>query len=185
LETFITPKALVNNPHYQAQRQRTLAGLSDDMIDAPIVNLVNEFNALPYCFTLQCCYGHFLYDGQTDPHNLAPLPVTDAIDKVDYRIAYICLCVESGAWGKKLLEALDEITTLDPDNIQFCCAEWFWKRQANSYAVQVEPDRFKDQDRAILDYGEAVNLEKTRNAFFVRLEECVREQQARFVASRD
>jgi len=30
-------------------------------------------------------------------------------------------------WSQ-LLESLKEITAIDPENIQFCCAEWFWKR---------------------------------------------------------
>ena len=59
---------------------------------------------------------------------------------------------------------------MDPENIQFGSAEWFWKRQVNSYALQVEPDRFKRQDTAILDYEEALNIEKIRNEFFFQLQ---------------
>ena len=61
------------------------------------------------------------------------------------------------------------ITAVDPENIQFFCADWFWERQVNSYALQVEPDRFKDQDRAKLDYAEALKVEKVRNEFFTSL----------------
>ena len=49
------------------------------MIDEPIIEIVNAFNTLPYCFTLQSCYGHFVYSGQKSSHNLEPLPVTDTI----------------------------------------------------------------------------------------------------------
>jgi hypothetical protein len=73
--------------------------------------------------------------------------------------------------GKELFEALKEITAIDPENVQFCCAEWFWKRQVNSYALQVEPDRFKRKDMAKIDYKEALHLEKVRNEFFSRLYE--------------
>ena len=173
MQTFTEPKELVKNPHYQDQRQKSLASLSAEMIDAPIIDLINGFNKLPYCFTLQSCYGHFVYDGQKDPYNLEPLPITNTITSVEYRIAYICLGIENSNLGRRLLESLNEITTIDPENIQFCCAEWFWKRQVNSYALQVQPDRFKHEDRSILDYKEALHIEKIRNEFFVQLQEFV------------
>ena len=179
METFTEPKELVENPRYQDQRQRSLAGLSNGIIDVPIIGLINAFNRLPYCFTLQSCYGHFSYTGQNDSHNLEPLPITDTIVRVEYRIVYICLCIENSDLGRELLEALNEITVIDPENIQFCCAEWFWKRQVNSYALQVQPDRFKHKDRAILDYGEALRIEKIRNEFFVQLRQLLRKQQGR------
>jgi hypothetical protein len=179
LETFIEPKELVENPDYQDQRRKSLAGLSDGMIDLPIIELINGFNKLPYCFTLQSCYGHFIYNGQKDSHNLEPLPITDAISRVEYRIAYLCLCIENSNLGRGLLEALNEIVIVDPENIQFCSAEWFWKRQVNSYALQVQPDRFKHKDRAILDYREALHIEKIRNGFFVQLKELLQKQQER------
>ena len=146
------------------------------MIDVPIIELINAFNKLPYCFTLQSCYGHFIYDNQSNSHNLEPLPITDIITRVEYRIAYICFCIENSDLGRGLLEALNEITAIDPENIQFCCADWFWKRQVNSYALQVQPDRFKHKDSAILGYREALHIEKIRNEFFVQLQELVQNQ---------
>ena len=177
METYTELKELMENPHYQAQRQKNLGGLSDSMIDEPIIEIVNGFNKLPYCFTLQSCYGHFLYNGQKDPHSLDPLPVTNTIARVEYKIAYIALCIEDSDSGRRLFEALKKITIIDPENIQFCCAEWFWNRQVNSYALQVEPDRFKHEDKAILDYKEALNIEKIRNEFFVKLKELLQKQQ--------
>ncbi len=177
MKTYTEPKELVENPHYQAQRQKNLTGLTNVMIDVPIVELINDFNKLPYCFTLQCCFGHFLYNGQKDPYNLDILPVTNTITRVKYRIAYIALCVDSNQLGTSLLENLQEITTIDPENIQYFCAEWFWKRQVNSYALQVEPERFKHQDKAILDYKEALKVERIRNEFFIQLKELLRKQQ--------
>jgi hypothetical protein len=174
LETFTEPKALVKNQHYQEQRQKSLAGLHNSMIDQPIIELINAFNKLPYCFTLQCCYGHFVYRGQNDPHNLEPLPLTDTIARVTYRIAYIAFCIENSESGCVFLDALKGIAEIDPEKIQFCCAEWFWKRQVNSYALQVEPDRFKGKDKAILDYQEALKIEKIRNEFFAQLKALVR-----------
>jgi hypothetical protein len=73
--------------------------------------------------------------------------------------------------GRGLFESLKEITAIDLENVQFCCAEWFWKRQVNSYALQVEPDRFKRKDTAILDFKEALHIEKIRNEFFIQLYE--------------
>ncbi len=176
METYTEPKALVENPHYQRQRQTSLANLSDEMIDIPIIELVNSFNKLPYCFTMQSCYGHFLYKGQRDPHNLESLPAINTIASVEYRIAYIAFCIENSNSGRRFFEALKEITSIEPENIQLCCAEWFWKRQVNSYALQVEPERFKHQDRAKLNYNEALHIEKTRNTFFVQLKELIKKQ---------
>lgn len=117
METFTEIKALVENPHYHHQRQKSLAGLHDGMTDRPLIEVVNAFNILPYCFTLQCCYGHFIYGGQDDPHNLEPLPLTDTIAKVEYRIAYIALCIESSDLGRMLFDALKGIADIDPENI--------------------------------------------------------------------
>ena len=83
--------------------------LTDDMIDMPIINLINGFNKLPYCFTLQSCYGHFVYNGQKDSHNLEPLPVKDTIAKVEYRIAYIAFCIENSRLGRNGVKS-----TVDP-----------------------------------------------------------------------
>ena len=169
METFTAPKELVENPDFREQRLKSLSGLSDDLIDAPLIGIITRMNKRPYCFTLQSCYGHFLYPGQKNPDNLDPLPATKSIDKVEYRIAYIAFCIENSDSGKRLFEALKDITLIDPKNIQFCSAKWFWKRQVNSYALQVEPDRFKHKDTALLDYTEALVIERRRNGLFDQL----------------
>jgi tRNA(Phe) wybutosine-synthesizing methylase Tyw3 len=66
METFAEPKEMVENPRYFEQRQKSLSGLTDDKIDAPIIEIINGMNKLPYCFTIQSCHGHFLYSGQKD-----------------------------------------------------------------------------------------------------------------------
>ncbi len=177
METFTGIKDLVDNPHYQDQRERHLAGLAHVALDAPMVDIINGFNALPHCFTLQSCYGHFVHSAQKDPKNLEPLPARDSTSKVAYRIAYIAFCIEKSLSGEGLFNALGEITAMDPDNVQFCCAKWFWKRQVNSYALQVEPDRFKHQDKAIIDYEEALYIERIRNEFFFKLKALMLKQQ--------
>jgi hypothetical protein len=98
---------------------------------------------------------------------------------VEYRIAYIAFCIENSALGKALFAALKGITAIDRENVQFCCAEWFWKRQINSYALQVEPDRFKHKDTAIIDFKEALHIEKIRNEFFIRLYELLENAKER------
>ena len=176
METFTEPKAFVDNPLFQAQRRKSLADLTGIALDTPIIEIINHFNKLPYCFTLQSCYGHFLHKGQEASHSLASLPAAKPINKVTYRIAYIAFCVENSKPGKRLLSALKEITVIDPENIQFFCAEWFWKRQINSYALQVEPDRFKHEDKAKLDYEEALHIEKIRDKFFDQLVKMLKKQ---------
>jgi hypothetical protein len=176
METFTEPKKMVGNPDYQDQRRKTLANLKEVMVEAPIIELINAFNKLPYCFTLQCCYGHFIYEGQDDIHNLEPLPVTDTISQVTYRIAYVGFCVENSGKGRQLLAVLEGIEEIDPGYIQLCSSEWFWKRQVNSYGLQVQPDRFKHQDRAILDYREALHVENIRDRFFIGLQEILHQQ---------
>ena len=146
------------------------------MIDSPIVDIIKGFNILPCCFTLQCCFGHFAYDGHMDPHNLDPLPESEQISRVEYRIAYIAYCIDNSKAGSMLLNDLKEITSIDPENIQFCSATWFWRRQVNSYALQVEPDRYKHKDKAILNYKEALYIENLRGKFFHELEKLLQEQ---------
>ena len=161
---------MISNPDFPRQRQAALAGLKNAVIDPPIVRLIENVNSLPHCFTLQCCYGHFVYPGQDDPHGIIPLPSKAIEDDIEYRIAYIAFCFENNHKGHKLLSDLKELTALDPDNIQFSCAEWFWNQQANSYVIEVEPDRFKYQDTAIIGYEEALAIEKVRNRLFIILE---------------
>jgi hypothetical protein len=176
LETFIEPKQLQDNPKFIKQKPKSLAGLSDAMIDEPIIKIVNNFNKRPYCFTLQSCFGHFLYSGQNDPYNVDPIPLGRSINTIEYRIAYLAFCIENSEPGRNFLNALKELTFIDLQNIQFCSAEWFWKRQLNSYALQVEPDRFKDKDTAILGYHEALQVEKVRNEFFLQLKTLLQKQ---------
>ncbi len=172
MKTFTDPKKLTDNPHYKEQKSRTT--VIDAEIDAPIIETIKDFNKPPFCFTLQSCFGHFLYSGQDNPNNLEPLPATKTITKVEYRIAYIAFCLENSDAGKNLFEALKGITAIDPEYIQLCSAEWFWNNQLNSYALQVEPDRFKHEDTAIIEGEEALYIEKIRNEFFAGIKELFR-----------
>ncbi len=173
METFTELKDLVDNPHYQEQRQQSLLNLDVNTLDAPIAEIIGSFTKLPYCFTLQSCYGHFLHAGQKDSRDTEPLPVSESIKTIEYRIAYVAICIENSELGSNLLKNLEKIPTIDPEYIQFGCAEWFWKRQINSYALQVEPKRHMTKDTAFVDYNEALHIEKVRNEFFVNLNKLI------------
>jgi len=79
METFTKPKESVDNPNFQEQRQESLGKLDINSIDEPIIDIVEGFSRLSYCFTLQSCYGHFLHDFQKDPHNIKALPQSGQI----------------------------------------------------------------------------------------------------------
>lgn len=169
METFTTIKDFEFDPTFEKQRNKSLNKLKYKDIDKPIVELIKQINDLPYCFTLQCCYGHFLYTNQNDDHNLEPIPKSTEIKEVEYRIAYIALCIQDNLKGHELFNALKDVVKWDPEIIQFGCADWFWDRQVNSFALQVEPDRYKSLDKVTLDYEEALKIEKVRNKFFKAL----------------
>jgi hypothetical protein len=169
METYIEPLDMVEDRHFRERRDEAIASLGGIDLDPPLAGLIERLNRLPYCFTLQSCYGHFLFEGRKGPRNLDPLPAEEVEGDIDYRIAYICLCVENSPAGREFLDSLRAVPSIDPGYIQFCCAEWFWRRQVNSYALQVEPDRFKHLDKAVLGYAEAVHVERTRDGFFRRL----------------
>ena len=170
METFIEFKPLVDNPYFLQQREKAINHLDINAIDAPIKEIIKAFSSLLCCFTLQSCYGHFLYDNQKNPNNIEPLPNLNSISNVEYRIAYIALCIRNNEQGKMLLQKLKKIPAIDPEYIQFGCADWFWQRQANSYALQVEPERYKRKDKITVNFQEALHIEKVRNEFFRRLE---------------
>lgn len=176
METFTELRDLVDNPHYHEQRQRSLLNLDINTIDVPIAEMVSFFTKLPYCFTLQSCYGHFLHTGQKDKHDIEPLPVSNSITTIEYRIAYVAICIENSGLGINLLQGLERIPTIDPEYIQFGCAEWFWTRQVNTYALQVEPKRYMTKDTVFVDYYEALHIEKVRNQFFVQLNKLIQKQ---------
>jgi len=171
METFTQIKPLQSNPRFLQQKEKMLKNLDWSLIDPPLVKLIKKWNAYPFCYTLQCCCGHFLYPGQMDAANLEPIPKTDTINQIDYRIAYVAFCVENSKNSQEFLDNLNGITQLDPQYIQFGCADWFWERHVNSYALQVEPERHKTKDRVFLNYDEALHVEKVRNRFFEMLNE--------------
>ena len=174
MKTFTELKDFVANPHYQQRRRENLVKLDINTIDTPIIDIINGLSRLPYCFTLQSCYGHFLYKNQENPTNTEPLPLTADITRVKYRIAYIALCIENSAPGRALFQDLGTIPQIDREYIQFGCADWFWQGQVNTYALQVEPERHKNKDWVYVDYQEALHIESTRNKFFTAIRDLLR-----------
>ena len=175
METFVEAKPFVKNPDYERQRQSYLTTLDLSIIDKPIVDIVAAFSELPYCYTLQSCYGHFVY-AEKGKHNIDPLPITSNIVEVEYRIAYIALCIENSDAGKPLYDQLNAVTVIDPEYIQFGSAGWFWRSKVNSYALQVEPMRYKMRDSAKVEHQEALHIEKVRGMFFDEIRKILKER---------
>lgn len=172
METFAQPREFVVNPRYERERELALSNLDLKRIDAPIREIIAGLAKLPYCFTLQSCYGHFVHAAQPDRHNLAPLPAHD-VGPIEYRIAYLALCIENSAGGKQLRTALSQIPEIDPEYVQFGSPGWFWRQHLNSYALQVEPARFAHQDVVIVEHQEALHIQEVRDRFYARLAELV------------
>ena len=170
METFAPARAFVSHPTYKQDRKRVLASLDMEAVDDPIRGLINAFNGLPQCFTLQCCYGHFLHAAQTDPHNIERLPAQD-MGQVQYRIAYLALCIENSAPGHRLRRQLETVPQIAAEYVQFGSPDWFWEQQPNTYALQVEPNAQRGKDVATIGYREALQVEEVRDLFFDRIAE--------------
>lgn len=170
METFAPARPFVHNPKYKDDCEQVKAALDLLAVDAPIRAIITAFNKLHYCYTLQCCYGHFLHARQSDPHNTERLPAYD-VGLVHYRIAYLALCLENSASGIRLRSLLEQVPEIGAGYIQFGSPLWFWKQSPNSYALQVEPERFCERDAATIGYQEALHVQNVRDRFFERLEE--------------
>jgi hypothetical protein len=151
-------------------------------IDAPIRDVILSFAKLTCCFTLQCCFGHFVHAAQPDPEKLTPLPIEN-VGPVRYRIAYVALCIEQSAAGAKLRGMLEEVPTIDSEYVQFGSPGWFWEQHPNSYALQVEPARFMFKDEAVIPHKEALHVQRVRDQFYERLREILAAGQREFGAA--
>ena len=172
METFEEQREFRKYAGYARDRERVMSTFDPQTIDAPILDIILGLAKLPQCFTLQSCFGHFVHARQADPGNLVTLPAED-VGPVRYRIAYLALCIEQSAMGVRIRGALEEIPTIDTDYVQFGSPGWFWERYPNSYALQVEPERYKDKDEAVIGHSEAIHVQRVRDEFFGRLRELV------------
>lgn len=169
METYTAPKPFEDYPGFQSDRQLALSILDSTLIDKPLAGLIKDFNTLPYLFTLQCCHGHFV---TTDDEEISDFDVSGSINKVEYRLAYLAFCIESSPSGVTFAQQLKAISlTMAEGLVQFCSAQWFWDQWPNSYALQVIPQRFKDKDRAIIDFHEAEKIQQARDIFFAYMKD--------------
>ena len=136
METFTAPRAFLEDHRYPIDREDTLKALDLDSIDEPILDIVTTFSKIPYCFTLQCCYGHFVCAPEQDPYNLVPISHS-CTGLVRYRIAYLAFCLENSPRGRNLWRSLARVPMIDPEYAQFGSADWFWDLRINSYVLQV------------------------------------------------
>jgi hypothetical protein len=174
VETFSGARDFIRHPSFETEREQSLSSLKAEIrngkIDPPLVSLLEGFSRIPYCFTIQSCYGHFVHEHQPDEHNLEPLAgYAENIWRVTYRIAYLALCIGETGRGRRLYRDLEQITRIDPGYVQFGSADWFWERHVNSFVLQVEPERFSTKDSVELGIDEALHVEKVRDRFFEEL----------------
>ncbi|NMB77751.1 MAG: hypothetical protein GYA23_01495 [Methanomicrobiales archaeon] len=174
METFTPPRPFVAHPDYGNDRGRYRQGLFREIgsraIDPPLLALLQECMKVPHGFTLQCCYGHFVHAAEPDKENLVPVSrYTRETGPIEYRIAYLALCLEDSPEGHRLYSDLEDVAGLDPAFIQFGSADWFWEQIPNTYCLQIEPERMKEEDRGIVSWEEAIRIEELRGPFFERL----------------
>ncbi len=168
METFTPARPLVEHPDFSVQKELALSSLNIRSLDEPVRDVVTALNDLSFCFTMQSCYGHFVF-GNKEPTNLEPLPLTEVAGSIDYRIAYVALCVQKSEPAARFLEELSRIQQIDPKYIQYGSADWFWDRHVNSYVIQVEPERYCQKDTAQITYREARHIEKLKRDVFTRI----------------
>lgn len=173
METFTDIKQFVKDPGFLHSRNEASKSFKISEIDPPIRELMQGLAQLEYCFTLQSCFGHFVYENQPDHTKTGPLPLSDKNIPVKYRIAYMAICIRDDRNGRKLFRDMKNLSAIDPDYVQFGCADWFWERRVNSYVIQVEPHRFKQFDTADIDYQEALHVEKVKQEMFNRFSQMV------------
>jgi len=165
METFTPPKQFISPPEFAKERAMALQRL-DELIrlsepDPPLIPLLRQFMQIPFCFTVQSCYGHFVYSQSPGDRNLAPVAsFPDGVQQLRYRLAYMVFCIEDNVHGHALYDDLQSMTELDPLYIQFGSADWFWDMTPDTYVVQLEPLSGAYQDCVIVKIDEAIHLEQ-------------------------
>jgi hypothetical protein len=167
METYIPYKTFTAHPTFEKDREIALHSLDPGAIDPPVRPLVKAINQHPEIFTLQCCHGHFVTE---DGRELSSPEEGSGSELLLYRLAYLAVCIADSEAGRRTRSLLMDLPgSVDPDNVQFGSATWFWDQWPNSYVVQVMPERYKDMDKVRIEYPEAREVEKIRDAFFEAL----------------
>lgn len=169
MQTFVTEKEMVPDPGFTERKESAMRDVRDAAIDAPILDIVHGLCALPWCYTLQSCAGHFVDDSQDDLHSLRTLNAASPQTSYLYRIAYVAVCLDDCAAGRNFLACLRRMPDMDPDHVQFGCAEWFWERQVNSFVLQVQPKDRLHLDSMPVTRDEALHIQTARDRFFSSL----------------
>lgn len=175
MKTFTEAKPMVVDHDYQMRRARSSreleAAFESGSIDAPISELVKRISRIPYCFTLQSCYGHFVFRDGTEEHSMKRISQDMGEGTtVRYRVAYMAFCLQDGQSGVELLDDLKAVHDVDPDYIQFGSADWFWNICVNTYVLQAEPERWRSEDYIDIDASEALRIETARDLLYSELE---------------
>ena len=170
METFTRARDMVDDPQFSERRRASLEKLVITEIDRPLVRLVEMLTNVPCCFTLQSCYGHFVYGDIRDPQNLIAMPENDPRGPIEYRIAYLALCVQNSDAGQSLMQDLACVDRIDPEFICWGSADWFWERHVNSYVLQVVPPSALTHDHMNVEYTDAVRIESVKFALYKELE---------------
>ena len=178
METFTNPKPFTSHPGYVSDREKTLRELEKEIlngaIDPPLLPMIRGCMTIPYFFTVQCCFGHFVHDLEKDPENLiSPARYKETIKIVRYRIAYVTICIQNNIQGREMFSDLEKLAADNPDYIQFGSADWFWERMVNTYCIQLEPIRFKGEDTGMIGMREVLHIEMLRTDFFERITEII------------
>ena len=178
MQTFTAWRPFVSDSSYMARRRDELAGLerllSSGAIDTPFMPLVKSIREIPYCYTLQSCFGHFVLSDGTERYRIKDM--CDRLDEdtiIRFKIPYIAFCVENSESGRSFVDDLKAVQRIDSEYIQFGCADWFWNYCVNSYVLQVEPERYAYEDSCEVTLEEAVHLESTRDKFYKAVDRLV------------
>ena len=174
METFTLPPPFAAHPGYRNDRERSIAELAAEIgrnaLDPPLLPLVRECIHIPHCFTVQCCYGHFVHALAPDPENLVPISAFSGdTGPIRYRVAYLALCLRDNPAGHRMYAYLQEMAGRNPAFVQFGSADWFLERMPNTYCLQLEPELMKTKDSGTVSWDEALMIEKRREPFFLQL----------------
>ena len=173
METFTSPKEFEEYLFFNQRKKEALkdfySELKKGLIDRPIIDILKDFNKIPYCFTMQGCYGHFVHKKQKDSHNLESISRHKQKSNIKYRIAYLAIGLDNNKSGKKMYNDLEKVKDINPDYIQFGSADWFNMKCPNNFILQVEPERDKYKDTSIVEKDEALKLEKAKTNMFDEL----------------
>ncbi len=180
MQAFAEPRGLESNAGFTAQREHALAHLSLEGLDCPLVDLVQRLTAVPWCFPVESCCGHFVILDGDHRRVLDRLPPLGASAKrVLYRVAYVALCIDDDPAGRELLRDLQAVPSIAPEQIQFGCVDHLWRRQVNTFVLQVVPWAHRFVDDVILSPAEARDVDEARSWYFARLDDLVRDLQER------